>query len=94
MKYINNFNYYKIFSSELLIQLLPIPASIILNRLMGPNARGELAEILLIPGLLATIICCNWDKFLKGEILNNRYNLNSIVEKTILDLGHSSFFQV
>lgn len=76
------FKFIKIFRSEFFVQLLPIPAGVILSRLLGPSDRGQLAEILLIPSLLATVISCNWDKFLKGEIINSRTNNNPIYEQT------------
>jgi len=77
-------NFINVFRSELIVQLLPIPAGVILSRLLGPNDRGQLAEILLIPSLIATVITCNWDKFLKGELLNtDKNNFQIIFDQTL-----------
>lgn len=67
---------------ESLIQLVPIPASILLARLLGPSDRGQLAEILLIPGIVVTLVACNWDKILKGQLIGNPDLYNSIILKT------------
>jgi hypothetical protein len=83
MNQLNNLKLLKVLKSEFIIQLIPIPASIILSRLLGPNDRGQLAEILLIPSIISTIISCNWDKILKGELLKNLSNSNLIIDKTL-----------
>jgi hypothetical protein len=83
MYQLNNLKFLKALKSEFIIQLIPIPASIIFSRLLGPNDRGQLAEILLIPSIIATIISCNWDKILKGELLKNLSNSNLIINKTL-----------
>lgn len=67
---------------ELLIQLVPIPASILIARLLGPSDRGQLAEILLIPGIVVTLMTCNWDKILKGQLIGNPNLYNSIILKS------------
>ena len=87
-----NFNYSIFF--EFVVQFIPIPASIIINRLLGSSDRGQLAELLLIPSIISTIIACNWDKILKGELLNSPNSLGKIIGKTFNLFIFQYFFVV
>lgn len=55
---------------EIAIVIIAMPASILLNRSLGSEDRGILAAIMLIPGLVSTIIGCQWDKLIRSKILS------------------------
>jgi hypothetical protein len=75
-----NFVYAAFF--EALVLLIPLPASILLNQALGPENRGYLAGLLLAPGVVASIVSCNWDKTLKGYLLRDSSALQDIFDKS------------
>ena len=69
---------------ELAIFVLPIPASIIINRYLGPYDRGILAAIILVPSMIASILSFNWDNILKNKVVHlGRDALSPILSTTV-----------
>jgi hypothetical protein len=53
---------------------------------LGATDRGVLAEILIFPSVIATIVTCNWDKILKAKIISGVDSRNKILSQTITNL--------
>jgi len=53
---------------EALIILIALPASILLNRHLGAEARGILAAMLLMPCIAGTVVSSQWDRTLRAQI--------------------------
>lgn len=80
--------------SEALIVLLALPASIIANRILGPNDRGTLALILTYSSLVASIVSLQWERNVKISIANGILNSTEILGKTEKVLPVMSIFGV
>jgi len=53
---------------EGVIILITFPASILLNRQLGPEARGILATVVLVPTVVAMLVMSQWERTLKAQI--------------------------
>lgn len=67
--------------------LIPIPASILMNRMLGPIDRGIFANLLLIPSVAATLVGCNWDRILRSYLVGKTSPPSDLVNVTAFFLA-------
>ena len=67
---------------ELLAAAITIPASIILNRSLGPRDRGSLALVLLIPTYAFVVGSCQWDRLSKAAVAQREISIGSAWAQT------------
>lgn len=63
--------------------LLALPASVIINRALGPESRGILGIVLLLPSMASTIASLQWDRNVRAGVASARIEYDYALRKTV-----------